>query len=66
MTRESQDEDDQRIVAVGLLTRRELSDLGQQLSRLYPITDDSKFSDLLQAIDRADREHHRQENSGCR
>ena len=65
MAADSQDEDDQRIVAVGLLTRREMSVLGQQLSRLYPITDDSKFTDLLQAIDQADRDFHRQENSGC-
>lgn len=56
--------DDQRIVAVGLLTRREVTELGAQLSRLYPVRDDSKFADLIEAIDRADRDYHRRDNRG--
>lgn len=60
------DDDDGRIVAVGLLTRREVTDLGAQLSRLYPVKDDSKFTDLLEAIDDADRDFHRKSNAGRR
>ena len=56
-----QDEEN-RIVAVGLLTRREVAAVGMQLSRLYPIEDCSDFGELLEAIDDADREYHLQEN----
>ena len=45
---------DDEIVAVSFLNRRELADLGQQLSRIYPIADDDRFADLLVAIDRAE------------
>lgn len=64
MDKHQQQGDDERIVAVGLLTRREVSELGAHLSRLYPIKDDSKFADLLEAIDEADRDYHRQSNAG--
>ena len=46
----------ERIVAVGLLTQREVELLGQGFSRLWPVDDTPCFQDLLQAIDEADRE----------
>jgi hypothetical protein len=45
-----------RIVAVGLLTQRDLDALGQTFNRLWPITETSTFADLLEAIDEADKE----------
>lgn len=46
----------ERIVAVGLLTQREVELLGHGFSRLWPIDDAPCFEDLLQAIDEADLE----------
>jgi hypothetical protein len=54
------DNDDQRIVAVGLLTRREVTLIGAQLSRLFPLNDCAAFAELLEAIDQADRERQSQ------
>lgn len=64
MPKEWDSNDEERIVAVGLLTRREVTMLGAQLSRLYPVKDDSKFADLIEAIDQADRDYHRKANAG--
>ena len=54
----------ERIVAVGLLTQREVELLGHGFCRLWPVDDTPCFQDLLQAIDDADRElserHERQ------
>ncbi|TGX55067.1 hypothetical protein E5A73_06435 [Sphingomonas gei] len=44
----------EHIVAVGLLTNRDLERLGSGFKRCFPVTDDSKFEDLLRAIDDAD------------
>ncbi|HEU4957427.1 MAG TPA: hypothetical protein VFT40_07365 [Sphingomicrobium sp.] len=44
------------IVAIGLLTQQDLEMLGQGFDRAFPIDDALVFEDLLQAIDRADRE----------
>jgi hypothetical protein len=44
-----------RIVAVGLLTRRELNLLGPTFDRAWPVEDAPAFNDLLRAIDDADR-----------
>lgn len=44
----------ERIVAVGLLSERELAMVGQTLRRVYHIDEDDSFGDLLLAIDRAD------------
>jgi len=49
-------DDQQRIVAVGLLTVRDLDRLGPTFDRAYPIDDTPCFSELLRAIDVADRE----------
>lgn len=56
-------EENDRVVAVGLLTRREVSDIGAHLSRLYPVEEESPFSELLEAIDEADRRCRRRENA---
>jgi hypothetical protein len=47
---------EQRIVAVGLLTQREVDLLGQSFKRLWPVEDTPCFDGLLQAIDEAERE----------
>ena len=52
----------ERIVAVGLLTQREVELLGSGFSRLWPVDDTPCFTELIDAIDEADRkfeqEHH--------
>ena len=57
-----------RIVAVGLLTQGDLNLLGSSFRRLWPIDETPCFSQLLQAIDEADREMWRardQEEGGA-
>ena len=44
-----------RIVAVGLLTRRDLTLLGPTFDRIWPVEEAPHFSQLLRAIDDADR-----------
>ena len=46
----------ERIVAIGLLTQREIDLLGYGFSRLWPVDDTPCFTELVQAIDEADRE----------
>ena len=43
-----------RIVAVGLLTRRDLNVLGPTFDRAWPVEDAPSFNELLRAIDEAD------------
>ena len=54
----------ERIVAVGLLTQREVELLGHGFSRLWPVDETPCFTDLIDAIDKADeqleREHFEQ------
>ena len=45
-----------RIVAVGLLTQRDVEALGSGFKRLFPIDETPCFEDLLRAIDDADRD----------
>jgi hypothetical protein len=45
-----------RIVAVGLLTRNDLTLLGPTFDRAWPVENAPMFSELLRAIDQADRE----------
>lgn len=45
-----------RIVAVALLTQRDVQLLGPTFDRLWPVEDAPCFPDLLQAIDEADRQ----------
>ena len=46
----------ERIVAVGLLTRHDLGLLGPTFDRVWPVEETPSFSELLRAIDEADRE----------
>lgn len=46
-----------RIVAVSLLTEQELTAVGQGLKHVYPIGADHPFNDLLRAIDLAEQAH---------
>jgi hypothetical protein len=45
----------ERIVAIGLLTRRDLSVLGPAFDRAWPVEEAPHFNELLRAIDDADR-----------
>jgi hypothetical protein len=57
----------EKIVAVGLLTERELKLVGESLQRLYLVDDDRTFDPLLAAIDAADRKQgHGTETAGGR
>ena len=47
---------EERIVAVGLLTQREVELLGQGFSRLWPVDETPCFTELIKAIDDADRQ----------
>jgi hypothetical protein len=49
----------ERIVAVGLLTQRDLSALGPTFDRIWPVEEAPSFSELLRAIDEADTELRR-------
>ena len=45
----------ERIVAVGLLTRRDLEVLGPTFDRIWPVEEAPHFNELLRAIDDADQ-----------
>jgi hypothetical protein len=45
-----------QIVAVGLLTERDVRVLGATFTRLWPVEQAPCYSELLRAIDAADRE----------
>lgn len=50
-----------RIVAVGLLSERDLMVLGGDLAKIWPVHEAPCFEELLQAIDEAERRvrrHH--------
>ena len=44
----------ERIVAVGLLTQREVTLLGPTFERIWPVEEAPDFGELLRAIDEAD------------
>jgi hypothetical protein len=44
----------EKIVAVGLLTKRDLKVLGPTFDRIWPVEDAPHFHELLRAIDEAD------------
>ena len=46
----------ERIVAVGLLTQKELGLLGPAFNRAWPVNQAPDFDDLLRAIDEADED----------
>lgn len=43
----------EEIVAIALLTRRDMATLGSALRQVYPIDDRPCFDDLLKALDEA-------------
>jgi hypothetical protein len=45
----------ERIVAIGLLTERDLNLLGPTFERAWPVEEVPEFDRLLRAIDEADR-----------
>jgi hypothetical protein len=45
----------ERIVAIGLLTKHDLTLLGPTFDRVWPIEEAPSFSELLSAIDEADQ-----------
>lgn len=47
-----------QIVAVALLTERELASLGASFDRAWPVEETPCFNGLLEAIDRADKQFH--------
>ena len=47
----------ERIVAVGLLTARDLETLGSGFRRLFPVEPGTEFDDLLHRIDEAVAKH---------
>ena len=49
----------ERIIAVGLLTRRDLNLLGPTFSRAWPVEEAPAFPELLRAIDEAEEELRR-------
>ena len=49
------DNPEERVVAIGLLTQRDLDLLGPAFARLWPIDETPCFNGLLVAIDEADR-----------
>lgn len=53
----------ERIVAVGLITQRNLDQLGDSFQRLWPVDESPCFGVLLQAIDEADREVWRERDA---
>ncbi|MDQ3077523.1 MAG: hypothetical protein M3Q83_01620 [Pseudomonadota bacterium] len=53
-----------KIVAVGLLTQRDVDTLGDTFERLWPVDQSPCFTGLLQAIDDADRELRRAPDEG--
>ena len=46
---------DDRIVAIGLLTQRDLTVLGPTFDRAWPVEEAPHFNELLRAVDDADR-----------
>lgn len=57
--------EDDRIVAVGLLTRSELETLGPTFTRAWPIDEATAFDELLAAIDEADSGRRTERNIHC-
>jgi hypothetical protein len=53
----------ERVVAVGLLTQRELSSLGPTFARAWPVHETPCFDGLLNAIDQADLDSRREQDA---
>ena len=46
----------ERVIAVGLLMKRDVDMLGHDFKRIWPVDETPCFSGLLEAIDEADRQ----------
>lgn len=57
--------DQERIIAVALLTRRDLDVLGPTFSRAWPVEEAPNFHELLQAIDEADQQLRQGDNAAA-
>lgn len=57
---------DARIVAVGLLTQKDVDLLGATFERLWPVNETPCFGALLHAIDEADRQLWRERDDDKR
>ena len=55
-----------RIIAVGLLTQRDVKLLGPTFERLWPVEEAPSFASLLRAIDDADAELQRRQRKASR
>ena len=55
-----------RIIAVGLLTTRDVALLGPTFERLWPVEDAPDFSELLKAIDEADCDLKKRKNRNAK
>jgi hypothetical protein len=53
----------ERVVAVGLLTQRDVDVLGHSFTRLWPVDETPCFVGLLEAIDEADGELWRERDA---
>lgn len=53
--------ENERIVAVGLLTEPQMRMLGSSLKKVIPISDDGRFDALLEALDQLDSDRPHQE-----
>jgi hypothetical protein len=56
--------DQDRIIAVALLTRHDMDLLGPTFSRAWPVEQAPDFAQLLRAIDEADQELKAEANRG--
>ena len=52
-----------RIIAVGLLTQRDIDALGATFTRAWPVDETPCFSELLRRIDEAEREIQRERDA---
>jgi len=52
----------ERIVAVGLLTQSDLDRLGNTLKKVFPLEEAPCFTDLIRAIEEADRDYRRRQD----
>jgi hypothetical protein len=56
---------EERVIAVGLLTQRDIDALGKEFDRLWPIDETPCFNGLLERIDEADREIWRRRDAAA-
>jgi hypothetical protein len=57
---------DERIVAIGLLTKGDVQRLGETFTRLWPVDQTTDYSELLRAIDEAEERHRQMDGTKFR